>query len=63
MRQCTLSDFESRNFEVLHSFKNHIGQRLCPDIAADDSFYQIRGAYSNLTLRNSFSVEILKCSD
>ena len=62
MRQCTVKDFKSRNFDFKNEFHDHIEQRLCPDIEKDD-FYQVQGAYSNQTLRNSFSVEILKCSD
>jgi len=37
--------------------------RLCPDLKKDDEFYKVKNAYSNETLRNSFSVEIVKCSE
>jgi hypothetical protein len=39
-----------------------VHNRICPDIAKDDEFYKIRNDYTNTTLRNSFSIEIMKCS-
>ena len=62
MRPCTYEDFESRGAKMTQVFRDTVGQRLCPDIEKDDKFYQVRNAYSNSTLRNSFSVEIMKCS-
>ena len=63
MRQCTIEDFESRSVKITSAFSKSISKRVCPDVSEEDSeMYKVRNDYTNETLRNSFSIEILTCS-
>ena len=65
MKKCEERDFELKGLNVSKHFeKGGISKRICPDVKSrydKDTFYKIRNSYTNQTLRNSFSVEIMKC--
>ena len=64
MRKCTINDFSSRGVKITPAFSKSISKRVCPNIVKEDhEMYKIRNDYSNETLRNSFSVEILTCTN
>ena len=61
-RNCQTKDFTDKGYTPDTQFNIKLGKvNLCPDIDADDEFYKIEGKYSNMTFRQSFSVEIMKC--
>lgn len=63
MRPCTRHDFKRRGVKMTENFSNAVEQRICPDIPDDYDFYKVKNSYSDPTLRNSFSIEIVKCSE
>ena len=62
MRQCTKGDFERKGLTVTKDFEKMIMFRICPKNESD-SMYKITNDYTNETLRNSFSIDIMKCSE
>ena len=58
MRPCVESDFSERGLTIVD--KSYYAERMCSDVK--DSMYKVQNDYSNKTLRNSFSIEILTCS-
>jgi hypothetical protein len=57
MTQCTKEDFEERGVEQTQTV---ITTRLCPHIE-DEPMNKLKNSKENWTIRNSFSIEILKC--
>ena len=63
-RNCRVSDFENRNYFPDEAFQEDLSKKnLCPDIQPDDELYRLESKYSNRTFRQSFSVEIMKCTN
>ena len=62
MRQCVESDFQNKSLDSTDKeFYKSIEKRFCPYV--DDPMYKVRNLYTNEALRNSFSLEILTCSE
>ena len=59
MRPCVESDFSERG--IITVDKSYYAGRMCSDVK--DKMYKVQNDYSNKTLRNSFSIEILTCSE
>lgn len=60
-RNCRLDDFTKRDYQPDSSILQSLPGYLCPDIADDYDNYLIEEKYTNLTLRKSFSVQVLIC--
>ena len=62
MRRCTVKDFEDRGITFESEDKKiSAGFRLCPDMENMD-YLKVSNGYTNSFMRNSFSLEILKCN-
>ena len=63
MRPCTIADFKKRGVRITKDLEPHLLNRICPNIKSVDQKYKVRNDYLNETLRNSFSIEILRCTN
>ena len=63
-RKCKSEDFRSRKFHADDHFTDSLTQmNLCPDVDDEEEYYTVEGIYTNMTSRNSFSIDIVKCSE
>lgn len=61
MRNCKLSDFADKGYEVSENQKSLISGYICPDYGKDYENLVIENEYSDKTLRKSFSLEMTEC--
>ena len=65
-RRCRVEDYADKSqahFEPDQTFKDQIKNRLCPEIEPISEHFKIKNDYTNLTERNSFHLEISKCTN
>ena len=60
-RQCKLSDYKKRNYQVEKNLEDAYLNKICPDFDNYSDILMIKNSYSNLDERISFSVEINRC--
>ena len=62
-KKCTVEDFERVNYKIEEKSRSQYESRFCPDISGDIvDYYKVENSYTNMTKRDSFAFEVVKCS-